>query len=75
MKEVVEDPVDAEHIHQYVEQSRLSRRLGFWFENSLLDEFIMNIDEGDDENKMGKMNVRHNAKYEELKNKEWGLDG
>ena len=35
----------------------------------------MNIDEGDDENKMGKMNVRHNAKYEELKNKEWGLDG
>ena len=29
VKEVVEDPVDAEHIHDYVERSRLSKRLGF----------------------------------------------
>lgn len=29
VKEVVEDPVDSEHIHEYVEKSRLSRRLGF----------------------------------------------
>ena len=28
-QEVVEDPVDQEHIHEYVERSRLSRRLGF----------------------------------------------
>ena len=28
-KEVVEDPVDHQHIHEYVERSRLSRRLGF----------------------------------------------
>jgi hypothetical protein len=28
-KEVVEDPVDQTHIHEYVERSRLSRRLGF----------------------------------------------
>ena len=28
-KEVVEDPVDQEHIHDYVEKSRLSRRLGW----------------------------------------------
>merc|ERR1739838_100044 len=29
VKEVVEDPVDVAHIHDYVERSRLSRRLGF----------------------------------------------
>ena len=28
-REVVEDPVAQEHIHDYVERSRLSRRLGF----------------------------------------------
>lgn len=28
-KEVVEDPVDQQHIHEYVERSKLSRRLGF----------------------------------------------
>jgi len=28
-REVVEDPVDHQHIHEYVERSRLSRRLGF----------------------------------------------
>ena len=28
-KEVVEDPVAQEHIHEYVERSRLSRRLGW----------------------------------------------
>ena len=28
-KEVVEDPVDQQHIHEYVERSRLSRRLGW----------------------------------------------
>ncbi len=28
-REVVEDPVDQAHIHEYVERSRLSRRLGF----------------------------------------------
>ena len=30
VKEVVEEPVAHEHIHDYVERSRLSRRLGFW---------------------------------------------
>lgn len=30
-KEVVEEPVEQEQIHDYVERSRLSRRLGFWF--------------------------------------------
>ncbi len=29
VKEAVEEPVDAQHIHEYVEKSRLSRRLGF----------------------------------------------
>jgi hypothetical protein len=29
VREVVEEPVPAEHIHEYVERSRLSRRLGF----------------------------------------------
>jgi hypothetical protein len=29
VKEVVEEPVAHEHIHDYVERSRLSRRLGF----------------------------------------------
>jgi len=29
VKEVVEEPVDSQHIHEYVERSRLSRRLGF----------------------------------------------
>jgi hypothetical protein len=28
-REVVEEPVDHEQIHEYVERSRLSRRLGF----------------------------------------------
>jgi hypothetical protein len=28
-KEVVEDPVEQQNIHDYVERSRLSRRLGF----------------------------------------------
>ena len=28
-REVVEEPVDNQHIHEYVERSRLSRRLGF----------------------------------------------
>jgi len=29
VKEAVEEPVAHEHIHDYVERSRLSRRLGF----------------------------------------------
>lgn len=29
VKEVVEEPVASEHINDYVERSRLSRRLGF----------------------------------------------
>ena len=29
VREVVEEPVNQEHIHEYVERSRLSRRLGF----------------------------------------------
>lgn len=29
VREVVEEPVNSEHIHEYVERSRLSRRLGF----------------------------------------------
>ena len=29
VKEVVEEPVAQEHINDYVERSRLSRRLGF----------------------------------------------
>lgn len=29
VREVVEEPVNAEQIHEYVERSRLSRRLGF----------------------------------------------
>lgn len=28
-REVVEEPVDQQNIHEYVERSRLSRRLGF----------------------------------------------
>jgi hypothetical protein len=28
-REVVEEPVDQQQIHEYVERSRLSRRLGF----------------------------------------------
>ena len=36
VKEVVEEPVNQEHIHQYVERSRLSKRLGFWFRSSSL---------------------------------------
>ena len=34
VKEVVEEPVAREVIHDYVEKSRLSRRLGFWSECS-----------------------------------------
>lgn len=29
VREAVEEPVNSEHIHEYVERSRLSRRLGF----------------------------------------------
>jgi hypothetical protein len=29
VREVVEEPVNAEHVHEYAERSRLSRRLGF----------------------------------------------
>ena len=29
VKEAVEEPVNSEHIHDYVERSRLSKRLGF----------------------------------------------
>ena len=29
VREVVEEPVESEQIHQYVERSRLSRKLGF----------------------------------------------
>jgi hypothetical protein len=29
VREVVEEPVNSEHINEYVERSRLSRRLGF----------------------------------------------
>lgn len=29
VREVVEEPVNGEHIHEYAERSRLSRRLGF----------------------------------------------
>lgn len=29
VREVVEEPVEGEQIHQYVERSRLSRRLGW----------------------------------------------
>jgi hypothetical protein len=29
VKEVVEEPVAQDHIHDYVERSRLSRKLGF----------------------------------------------
>jgi len=29
VREAVEEPVNSEHIHEYVERSHLSRRLGF----------------------------------------------
>ena len=29
VREAVEEPVNSEHIHEYVERFRLSRRLGF----------------------------------------------